>query len=1074
MTASTDFQAILSKLSGSSWAASKETVSGVPCTVLTRRVERRPEDPSDDNSEDGNGPFRDNLPEKVVISASQEASFTKQNDFRPYCSMGAETWPGRMAADMLKRSPVEDCSADALSSLPSLSWTSSVALAEYGLGPLDEDDLDLDVFTDDDESDDDVLAGAPVTTGSSGDDDVPAVTFADLPTVRAMGTGRTRPVIGFDTEFAYEVDESGETVRRILSYQFSLIDPADSAWRFDVVLMPLVPERLRIEDCLAVVSRVSGLWETVGLPDPRGVPRREFWATDEEVSDRRAARDHATAYGVSMEKLAKRGLIRVVLAGHFLKADLSAFACPGPRARYEDVMRRVRSASGGLISINPIRMVAKSGAKGSGERYLPFSIIVRDTMGHAAPGMKSLDILGRNVGIPKIAVDPSWKERMDEYAREHLLDFLEYSANDAVIVFEYLSAVWGENVVPPTTLSGGGASALKDAVMGYWGLTSPADFMARFQGLMKVKTGQEVESDGLGYYAELDLAPIDGDANQVHSACSRAFHGGWNASLVIGQINAPTFDHDIQSAYPSAMGVIVDVDYETGAIEEVLKDRDLTVDDFPMGFATPLVAYVSWKFPEGTQPCIPVKVESSVVYPMSSEGIINTLGEVPETFRGRDGAWVMGPELLLALKLGATVNVQIGYRLRVFEIDGSPSMSLRHAVRQMVRDRGIAKQTFGKKSLEELIIKVATNSCYGKLAQDISRRIGWNAWDQESEEIGGSSVTSPYHASMITSLVRALLLAVSNEVEVLSVTTDGFISEVEDIESLEAFGLADVFRDSREALTGDRSLWEVKHRQDAVLNLTTRGNVALNDGGVLAKAGLKTPLGVERGSLAERRWFRDLTASRTGKIDNAHTVFPSHRELTAAGDKRQDFIPHDVNPKVSVDFDMKRCPVWDSMYAEVVEIDGVAYEVATFPTVPWDSVSDYLSAKNKARYAANFRPGTVGANRPTGALRTVDEWNLLRARLESGGLKVRSDGGVLLQRIVAAHRLGLASVPMLDLKVPVAVKCAWLSSLGFGEFTRSQWDHLTKADRLSRVARSLQGSVWLETLDAIDNLPPAW
>ena len=83
MTTSTDFQAILSKLSGSSWAASKETVGGVPCMVLTRRVERRPEDPSDDNSEDGNGPFRDNLPEKVVISASQEASFTKQTDVRP-------------------------------------------------------------------------------------------------------------------------------------------------------------------------------------------------------------------------------------------------------------------------------------------------------------------------------------------------------------------------------------------------------------------------------------------------------------------------------------------------------------------------------------------------------------------------------------------------------------------------------------------------------------------------------------------------------------------------------------------------------------------------------------------------------------------------------------------------------------------------------------------------------------------------------------------------------------------------------------------------------------------------------
>lgn len=1066
------FRTIASQLDGSSWTASEEAVNGVPCAVLVRHVERRPEAPSGDNADGENRPTRDNLPKKVVISCPQEASCTKQNDFRPYCSMGAKSWPGRKAAR--HDGAFVRGNASAQPDSPSLSWSPSVDLVEAGLGPLDEDDLDLDAFTDDDGSDDGVLAGAPFAAGSSGDDDAPAVAFADLPTVRAMGTGRTRPVIGFDTEFCYEVNESGETVRRIISYQFALIDPSDDAWRFDIVLMPLVPERLRIEDCLAVVSRESGLWETVGLPDPRGVPRREFWATDEEVAGQRAARGHATSYGVSMVKLAKRGLIRVVLAGHFLRADLSAFACPGPRARYEDVMRRVRSASGGLISINPIRIVAKSGAKGSGERYLPFSIIIRDTMGHAAPGMKSLDVLGRNVGIPKIDVDPSWKERMGDFADQHLLNFLDYSANDAVIVFEYLGAVWGENVVPPTTLSGGGASALKDAVMGYWGIDRSADFMARFQGLMKVKTGQEVESDGLGYYTELDLAPIDGDANQVHSACSRAFHGGWNSSLVIGQINAPTFDHDIQSAYPSAMGVIADVDYEQGAIEQVLKDRELMVDDFPMGFATPLVAYVSWEFPEGTQPCIPVKVESSVVYPMSSEGIINTLGEVPETFRGRDGAWAMGPELLLAVKLGAKVRVQIGYRLRVLEIDGSPSMSLRHAVRQMVRDRGIAKQTFGKKSLEELIIKVVTNSCYGKLAQDISRRTGWNAWDQESEEIGGSSVTSPYHASMITSLVRALLLAVANEVEVLSVTTDGFISEVGDIESLDAFGLADVFRDSREALTGDRSLWEVKHRQDAVLNLTTRGNVALNDGGVLAKAGLKTPSGIERGSLEERRWFHDLTATRTGKIDNAHTVFPSHRELSAAGEKRQDFIPHDVKPKVSVDFDMKRCPVWDSMRAELVEIGGASYEVATFPTVPWNTVGEYLSAKNKARYAANYRPGTVGANRPTGALRTLDEWNLLRARIESGGLKVRSDGGVLLQRIVAAHRLGMATVPMLDLKVPVAEKCAWLSSLGFGEFTRAQWDHLTKADRLSRVGRSLQSSVWLETLDVIENLPPAW
>lgn len=109
------------------------------------------------------------------------------------------------------------------------------------------------------------------------------------------------------------------------------------------------------------------------------------------------------------------------------------------------------------------------------------------------------------------------------------------------------------------------------------------------------------------------------------------------------------------------------------------------------------------------------------------------------------------------------------------------------------------------------------------------------------ESIGGSSVTSPYHAAMITSLVRALLLAKANEVTLYSVTTDGGIFDVDCIDHLESFGLSDVFRDSREALAGDRTVWEIKHRQNTLLNVTTRGNVSLEPGGVLAKAGMKNP-----------------------------------------------------------------------------------------------------------------------------------------------------------------------------------------------------------------------------------------
>ena len=825
------------------------------------------------------------------------------------------------------------------------------------------------------------------------------------------------------------------------SYQFSLIDPSDADYRFDIVLLPLVKgERLPFESALCVVIRESGLWRAAGLPDARGFDRRDFW-------------ESGCDYSANLNALYKLGRLSLVLAGHYLNADLTAFARPHGNSKYSDILRRVTSASGGLVSLQPVRVIERSGASGSGERWLPLSVTIRDTMGQSAPGMQSLAVLGDSVGIPKINVPGDWKERMSEYRDQYLIDFLEYSANDAVIVMEYLSAVWGEGVVPPVTLSGGGAHALRDGVKRYWGLEGMPNslFMARFQGLMKLNEGEEPAEDALSYYAVRSLRPVDADAKLTHTMCKAAFHGGWNSALKIGYFDKPTYDHDIQSAYPSAMAAVIDVDYESGVVEEVIKDRELTFADFPLGYVTPLVAFVSWEFPKGVEPCIPVKVEQSVIYPRTSVGAGSGLGEGLSQFGGFQGAYAMAPELLLALKLGARVHVQMGLRLRPLEMDDEPSRSMRAAMKQMVEDRATAKRYFGKKSLEELVIKVASNSCYGKLAQDVSERSGWNAWEEEMESIGGSSVTSPYHAAMITSLVRALLLAKANEVALYSVTTDGGIFDLDCIDHLESFGLSDVFRDSREALVGDRTVWEIKHRQSELLNVTTRGNVSREPGGVLAKAGLRSPDYIERDSVEEREWFWDLVISRDGKVPNPYQRHPSFKELSRS-QNRLDFAPVDVCPEVSLDFDFKRKPLWDTLHR--VFVDG--HEVACFDTAPWESVEEYVSVKEKVRHIAKFRPGTTGDNRPTGCLRTVEQMLTLKKRIDaSKDRRVYTGKGSVLTDLVAAHREGIIDVPMLSSSASVSQKLNWLSSLGYGEFTRAQWDHLCKKDRRARVIKDI-------------------
>lgn len=891
-------------------------------------------------------------------------------------------------------------------------------------------------------------ATASVPSQSAASPHIPS--FGDLATVRAMGTGETAPVIGFDTEFTYQDDGS----RVIDSYQFSVLDPEDPSLLVNVTLIPLHPLRVAFADALAVVICESGLWRAAGLRHPRGVPRRDFWVDGD--------------YRSSVDALYKQSGVEITLAGHYLNADLTAFAQPAKRRggeRYDDILRRVTSASGGLVSLKPVRMIARSGS-GSGARWLPLAITIRDTMGQSAPGQKSLANLGNVSNVLKLEVGDAIED-MTAYREAHLLDFLEYGANDADIVLEYLTALWGPNATPPVTLSGGGAHALREGVKRYWGIghLSNAMFKARFQGLVNISSGDVSDDDGLSYYSVRSLTPVDGDANQAHSAFKQSFHGGYNACLSVGVFVFETFDHDIQSAYPSAMASIVDVDFENGVIEEVIKDRELTLDDFPLGVVTPLVAYVRWEFPPGVEPTLPVRVGQSIIYPRTSEGAGASQGDGMEGigFDAFEGAWCCGPELFLALKLGARVEVQHGFRLRVLEHDGVPSRSMRAAVKQMVEDRATAKQIWGKGSLVELMIKVATNSCYGKLAQDVAERSGWNSWAEEMEGIGGSSVTSPYHAAMITSLVRALLLGMSNEISLFSATTDGFITSEPDVEQFDCFGIAEVFRDAREALVGNRTVWEIKHQQTRLLNLTTRGNVSNEDGGVLAKAGIKTPRRITRGSLNERRWFQWLAISREGKVPNPYTSFPSFRELSRS-ENRIDFHPVERRPKISLDFDMKRRPLLDTLRINTVH----GYEVAGFDTVAWESVTEYARAREIARHIAAMRPGTTGENRPTGCLRTEADWRTWERRyLSNVGRRVRTADAALLTELVAAHKEGIVTIPELAARIPVEQKLAWLSTLGHGEFTRAQWEHMSKRDRRARVLDDLNPDELTEIVERL-------
>lgn len=401
--------------------------------------------------------------------------------------------------------------------------------------------------------------------------------FGAYPSVAAMGTGRDAIVVGFDTEFvsAEEVDEQrgwvGEdvhVVRRIVSYQFAAIDPTDpSRLRLAVVLPqeyhgPRGPRtaRLSFEKALEIAVTALGLhehplasgWSSQGVPraevvDKKGETRPGWWFNGRA--------------GVSRA-------LPIALVAHWQQADLTTFvdrrkahntwnAAYPERARKvstragldsrrgrwldsstSDILRAVISASAGMVSPTPVRMVLA----GANKRWArPVEVSIRDTM--AQSGAQPLRALGEAVGVAKLDVPGDWIARMDDYLLKDPVAFMDYAANDAIIALEYVSQVYGDHQEVPLTLPTAAARAVKGLMSGEIEARPDTfdDFNAVFGGLVKVAKNVEATTgveNQLDFYKKRELQPIDGAAATWIHASAMAFRGGYNMSAELGLVES--------------------------------------------------------------------------------------------------------------------------------------------------------------------------------------------------------------------------------------------------------------------------------------------------------------------------------------------------------------------------------------------------------------------------------------------------------------------------------------------------------------------------------------------------------
>lgn len=464
--------------------------------------------------------------------------------------------------------------------------------------------------------------------------------------------------------------------------------------------------------------------------------------------------------GYLIAEMFEQGLLdevpkEVVVFGHFLRADLTTFSdfWKNQKTTLRSVSRTVTSAMqdyGVDVQALGKRKAGKDPhvvEAPSGEKYRTKVRFV-DTLA-LSPNGSGLAVIGELIGLPKLELPDGYvKDEMQRFKDEQPEQFEAYAMRDAEIalayglrMFKFATVELGLSKCPITLGAMGVAVFLK---------------MLKESGVDKREAFGEREITTQHWNAKLgrphtkkELVPTDARELFEHLAI-RCFMGGRNECFTCGPSDIGTFyDFDLSGAYTTGMVDIRPLDYDRAFMTT-------NIDDYcghVCGFAR-----VRFSFPDGTRfPCIAVHHDLYGLYfPMTGE------------------TFTTAPEIEAARNMGATIEILQGVVIP-WQLDSEP---LFLSFVQLIREK---RTSYPKKSYEASMWKEIGNSLYGKTAQGLRSKTAFELASGLSKDIPRSAVTNPYFAAHTTGFIRAviseLLASVPTNRQVISVTTDGFLTD---------------------------------------------------------------------------------------------------------------------------------------------------------------------------------------------------------------------------------------------------------------------------------------------------------
>ena len=674
-----------------------------------------------------------------------------------------------------------------------------------------------------------------------------------------------------------------------------------------------------------------------------------------------------------------------IIVCHFSRADLPSFT-DFFNKKFRNLLMAIRKTfvtktKGAPITI-PLRVNG---------RVKKVKLCIRDTMLLAPSNAKRLEDIGEIIGIPKVkAVTKAHKQNMVGLIKSDFELFEEYALKDAEIARKFaeevieISKAKGGKPQIPITLTTLGISFVK-SVWKENGYNANAINGKNPERKRRYHTQKKK-------WAFFNDPSVQNPVRHIFDAfATECYHGGRNEQFIFGAgLPGVWTDYDLASAYPTGMsriGLPMWSQFETTTnVDELLK-YELTF------------AMVKFKHPDHIRfPVFPVNQEGSVAFP--KEGV----------------SFCCGPEISAAKNLGITMELQLGLMIPT---DNEIKPYFDYITYCIER-----RNQYEKANVFNSLWKELANSMYGKLAQGLTKRSGYNIATMEYETLPPSAITNPFFAAYTTSFCRGALAEILNSlppsVTVCSCTTDGFLSNASDDEIAKATKgpLCRAYLESGKRLRDDlEHPLEIKARIAQPLGWRTRGQATLeplSDGKIiLAKSSFKPDVETKD---EQNEWIVNEFANRYyGKVYQFNTLV-GVREMI---EKEADLYNFDSNKRLSMDYDWKRAPNMSSVTTR--SIRGV--EHLYFETLPWVNVDQYAFVKNywkeyamekqlvlkEARQLEEFRqhytermeaPRRKGHNlsKTNTAVKEFKKWFAKAYRNHSFGLPRKADGDYLSYR----------------------------------------------------------------------------